>query len=160
MTNNHIITWDLVIRYRRTKVTDVWLQMSPGRKHWQVCQDIIVRRSQRSPALLVVWSRPSGSGCVGPNGGAVVFNEGALYRCATAYPALDGKSSKAFTCLKYRTYQLPLPCSLQTFRCWGKTMTCSGTAYPGSYRAERYRGCCGGDTNQNEIFAAQIKCPG
>lgn len=83
--------------------------------------------------------------CVGMNGAVIVFNEGttlSLQHWASSPVRIE---QLAFTCLKYHTYQLPLPCSLQTStvreRQWRKTQR--GTAYPLSYRSEQYRGYCG-----------------
>lgn len=62
-----------------------------------------------------------------------------LYHCSTAHPAQAGKSCKAFTCLKYQTYQLPLPRSLQPSAVGERQCrtTWRRTAYPGSYRLLR-----------------------
>lgn len=115
----------------------------------------------RLGSLRIVWYATCRSYGVGTNGAVIVFNEGTTLSLQHWASSPVRMEQLAFTCLKYHTYQLPLPCSLQTSsageRQWRKSR--SGTAYPGSYRLEQYRGYCGADTNQNEIFAAEIKCP-
>lgn len=108
-----------------------------------------------------VWYSMCRSYCAGTRGAVIVFNEGPLYRFSAGHPPLNGQNSKAFTLFKIPHLSASTPMHHSSLHCWVKTMQkeLEQDCLPGILSLLTAQRLLWGDTNQNEIFATEIKCP-
>lgn len=107
------------------------------------------------------WYDTCRSYCAGTNGAVIVFNEGPLYRFSAGHPPPNGRSSKTFTLFKIPHLSASTPVHRSSLHCCGETMRIDleRDCLPGILSRLTVQRLLWGDTNQNEIFATEIKCP-